>query len=96
MFFICSIYMSMTSTLDTLGKAARHNMLIVATCRKCDRQARFLARDLASLYGHGRDPRNLPFVCSNCETRDCKVTIMGNPYDRTPETVVWKPVKVKL
>ncbi len=38
----------MTQALDTLGKALRHNMLVVVTCRDCERQARFLARDLAT------------------------------------------------
>lgn len=86
----------MTSAIDTLGKALRHNMLVVATCRDCQRQGRFLAKDLASFYGHGRDPFSLKFRCTPCDTRNCKVTIMDNPYDRTPETIVWRPVKVKL
>jgi hypothetical protein len=86
----------MTQALDTLGKALRHNMLVVATCRDCERQARFLARDLATFYGHGRDPFSLKFRCTECDKHNCKITLMDNPYDRTPETIVWRPVKVKL
>lgn len=86
----------MTQTIDTLGKALRHNMLVVATCRECQNQGRFMAKDLATFYGHGRDPFSLKFRCTHCDTRNCKVTIMDNPYDRTPETIVWRPVKVKL
>ncbi len=86
----------MTQTIDTLGKALRHNMLVVATCRECQNQGRFMAKDLATFYGHGRDPFSLKFRCKHCDTRNCKVTIMDNPYDRTPETIVWRPVKVKL
>lgn len=87
---------AMTRTLDTLGKAIRHNMLVVATCRDCQRQGRFLATDLATFYGHGRDPHSLKFRCTHCNTRNSKITLMDNPYDRTPETIVWRPVKVKL
>lgn len=87
---------AMTRTLDTLGKALRHNMLIVATCRDCGREARFRAADLATFYGHGRDPYSLKFRCTACDKRNCKVTIMDSPYDRTPETIVWRPMKVRL
>ncbi|NBB48955.1 hypothetical protein GVN24_11790 [Rhizobium sp. CRIBSB] len=86
----------MTRTIDTLGKALRHNMLVVATCRDCQRQARFTASDLAKFYGQGRDPHSLKFRCTHCDNRNCKVTIMDNPYDRTPEMVVWRPVKIRL
>jgi hypothetical protein len=86
----------MAQALDTLGKAVRHNMLVVATCRDCEREARFLARDLATFYGHGRDPHSLKFRCTACDRHNCKITMMDNPYDRTPETIVWRPVKVKL
>lgn len=87
--------MIMAVSIDTLGKATRHNMLVVATCRHCERQARFLASDLAGFYGHGRDPRTLPFRCKACDRRDCRVTLMDWPFDRTPETIVWRPVKVR-
>lgn len=86
----------MTQMIDTLGKALRHNMLVVTTCRECQNQARFMAKDLATFYGHGRDPFSLKFRCKQCDTRNCKITLMDNPYDRTPETIVWRPVKVKL
>ena len=55
-----------------------------------------LARDLATFYGHGRDPYSLKFRCTHCNTHNSKITLMDNPYDRTPETIVWRPVKVKL
>lgn len=88
-------FIPMAVSIDTLGKATRHNMLVVATCRHCERQARFLASDLAGFYGHGRDPRSLPFRCKACDRRDCRVTLMDWPFDRTPETIVWRPVKVR-
>lgn len=85
----------MAVSIDTLGKAIRHHMFVVATCRRCERQARFLASDLGGFYGHGRDPRTLPFRCTICDSRDCRVTLMEPPFDRTPETIVWRPVKVR-
>jgi hypothetical protein len=85
----------MAVSIDTLGKAIRHHMFVVATCRRCERQARFLASDLGGMYGHGRDPRSLPFRCSVCDMRDCRVTLMEPPFDRTPETIVWRPVKIR-
>ncbi|WP_454287838.1 hypothetical protein [Rhizobium arsenicireducens] len=86
---------SMAVSIDTLGKAVRHHMLVVATCKQCERQARFLASDLAGLYGHGRDPRTLPFRCKACDLRGCRITVMESPFDRTHETIVWRPVKVR-
>ncbi|QRM54600.1 hypothetical protein [Sinorhizobium sp. BG8] len=83
----------MTITIDTLGKAARHRMLVVATCRRCERQAKFMASDLAGMYGAGRDPRELPFKCRECGVRDSKVTVIEFPFDRKPDTVIWRPVK---
>ncbi|PPJ47430.1 hypothetical protein C0075_17930 [Rhizobium sp. KAs_5_22] len=85
----------MAVSIDTLGKAIRHHMFVVATCRRCERQARFLASDLGGVYGHGRDPRSLPFRCTVCDSRDCRVTLMEPPFDRTPETIVWRPVKIR-
>lgn len=85
----------MAVSIDTLGKAIRHHMFVVATCRRCERQARFLASDLGGMYGHGRDPRSLPFRCSVCDVRHCRVTLMEPPFDRTPETIVWRPVKIR-
>lgn len=86
----------MTQEIDTLGKALRHNMLVMATCRRCERQARFLASDIAAFYGHGRNPRTLKFRCTDCDSLDCKVTLVENPHDRTPETIIWRPVKTRL
>lgn len=85
----------MTTTIDTLAKAARHNMLVVAECRRCGRQAKFLASDLVNFYHAGRDLRTLPFKCRECDLMDCKVTSMEYLNDRTRETVVWRPTKIK-
>lgn len=85
----------MTNTIDTLGKAGRHNMLVLAECRQCGRQAKFLAQDLAGFYGHAKDPWSLPFRCEECNTRNCKVTLTESNFERKHEIVVWRPVKVR-
>ncbi len=85
----------MTILIDTLARAARHNMLVVAECRRCGRQAKFMATDLAKFYNPGRDLRTLPFKCRECDAMDCKISPMEFYTDRTREVVVWRPVKVK-
>lgn len=85
----------MTNTIDTLGKAARHNLFVLVECRLCRRQARFLARDLATFYGHGRRPSGLPFRCEECDSRDCKVIVAENNFERSHEVVVWRPMKIR-
>ena len=85
----------MTSTIDTLGKAARHNMLVMAECRHCGRQAKFLARDLASLFGAARAPKSLNFRCEQCDIRDCKVIVTEQNFEQNHEMTVWRPVKIR-
>lgn len=86
---------AMTILIDTLAKAARHRMLVVAECRRCHRKAQFLASDLANFYNPGRDLRTLPFKCRECDVMDCKISPIEYLNDRTREVVVWRPVKVK-
>ena len=85
----------MTKTIDTLGKAGRHNMLVVAECRQCGRQAAFLAADLAAFYGHTRDPQSLPFRCETCDKRDCKIHLTESNFERKHEMTVWRPMKIR-
>ena len=85
----------MTNTIDTLGKAGRHNMLVLVECRACGRQAKFLAQDLANFYGYAVAPAALPFRCEECNTRDCKITVTETNYERKHEIVVWRPVKLR-
>lgn len=95
MFLICSIAFAMTMTIDTLGKAARHKMLVIAECRRCGRQARFLAADVANFYNPGRSLESLPFKCRECDLGDCRITAAEYLNDRTREIVVWRPMKLK-
>mgnify|MGYP001048838529 FL=1 len=47
----------MTQVIDALGKAARHGMVLQAECRGGNIRY-FMASDLASVYGLGRDIRS--------------------------------------
>lgn len=66
----------MTITIDTLGKAARHRMILQVTCRRCGHAGNFTARDLARTKGFGRDPKLLTFRCTRCTGQDCIVRVM--------------------
>lgn len=70
-------------------------MLVLAECRLCHRQAKFLAQDLASFYGHETAPTALPFRCESCDARDCKVTLTESDFEHNHEIVVWRPVKIR-
>jgi ribosomal protein L37E len=85
----------MTNTIDTLGKAGRHNMLVVAECRRCGRQAKFLAQDLATFYGQAREPRSLRFRCETCDNGDCRIFVTESNFERSHEITVWRPVKIR-
>jgi hypothetical protein len=85
----------MSTMIDTLGKASRHNMLVLVECRLCHRQAKFLAHDLAAFYGYATPPGALPFRCEACNTRDCKVMLTERDFERNHEMVVWRPMKIR-
>lgn len=86
----------MTSSINTLSKAARYNMLLVVRCRRCGKEARFLASDLIKFYSPGRSLDSLPFKCRECDVVDNHIRPMEFMNDRTRETIVWRPVKVKM
>lgn len=86
---------SMAGTIDTLGKAGRYRMLVVAECRLCGRQAQFYAEELAVFYGRGRDPATLRFRCRACDSTTCRITVAEQSFERRHETIVWRPVRVK-
>ena len=85
----------MAGVIDTLGKAGRHRMLVVAECRRCGREAKFYAEELAVFYGRGRDPQTLKFRCKHCNTTACRITITEQSFERRHDMIVWRPVRVK-
>jgi hypothetical protein len=85
----------MAGTIDTLGRAGRHRMLVVAECRLCGREAKFYAEELAVFYGRGRDPQTLKFRCKACDSVQCKITLIEQSFERKREMIVWRPVRVK-
>jgi hypothetical protein len=84
----------MAGAIDTLGKAGRHRMLVVAECRLCGREAKFYAEELANFYGRGRDPQTLRFRCKPCNSIECRITIIEQSFERKREIIVWRPVRV--
>lgn len=81
----------MTRTIDTLARAARHGMLVRASCF-CGNQRYYRASDLAMVVGGGRDPRSLRFRCNRCEKPSTAVTVIEVDLDRIGTLKVWKPV----
>ncbi|MEA3535358.1 hypothetical protein [Rhizobium sp. CC-YZS058] len=86
----------MTGVLDSLGKAARHNYILIAECRgmgqPCGRRSSFLPGDLAEIYGAGRDPHRLRFHCSECGSKRVKI-ILIKPDERNRDVIVKRPRK---
>ena len=56
----------MTRTIDTLGKAVRHALVLQVDCTLCRRRRHFDLHSLYSRYGAGRDPYSLRFACIDC------------------------------
>lgn len=81
----------MTRTIDTLARAARHGMLVRATCM-CGNQRHYRAGDLAALVGGGRDPRALRFRCSQCDRAPSAIAVIEVDFDRIGALKVWKPL----
>lgn len=80
----------MTRVIDTLGKAARHSMLVRVECG-CGNIRYYRAMDLAMVAGAGRDPRDLPFRCTRCRPRRPTVTVLEIDRDRMPRIDIWEP-----
>jgi hypothetical protein len=80
----------MTSVIDTLGKAARHGMIIRAECQGCGNARFYRASDLMMHFGGGRDPRSLKFRCDRCRPK-VVVTVLEVDYDRLAKITVYKP-----
>ena len=84
----------MTSVIDTLGKAARHGMILRAECPACGKRKFYEAAALVLAFGGGRDPRALRFGrCVECTPRPL-VTILEIDRDRTRRLRVERPVVV--
>jgi C4-type Zn-finger protein len=85
----------MTRTIRTLGQAAQHDLLLKIVCPACRRETRFLASDVAALYGHGRSIDSLRFFCTACGARTADVLAYHHESSRTREVIVWRPMKIK-
>lgn len=82
----------MASPINTIGKAVRHNMLVVAEC-ECGNVRYYRAADLMMVFGGGRDPMGLPFTCDRCKPQ-IKVKLLEPNSDFLPRRlIVHKPIK---
>jgi hypothetical protein len=66
----------MTRTIDTLGKAARHGMLLRVQCSRCNGDRYYRTTSLLDVYSAGRDPLRLPFRCHGCEPPPQRLSLL--------------------
>ena len=85
----------MTRTIDTVGRAARHDMLIRVECGHCRHVGHLRARDVARVVGQGRSIGTLRFVCSRCNARAAKALPMEYDRDRPPKVMIWVPMEFR-
>lgn len=81
----------MTQTIDTIGRAARHDMLVRVECLSCRHVGFHRAHELARLLGHGRTIAAIRFVCSKCAGREVHARALEFDRDRPPKVEVWVP-----
>ncbi|MFZ2101152.1 MAG: hypothetical protein WAU86_11365 [Oricola sp.] len=85
----------MAGPIRTLRQAARHGMILAVTCETCGHVARFMASDIAQFVNPTRDIELLPFRCSECNAKECKVMASEYDRDRRPDIIVWRPMRLK-
>lgn len=83
----------MVRAIDTIGQAARHGMVIRAECQGCGNIRYYMASDMMSVYGGGRDIRSLKFKCGSCQPKPVQVEVLEIDYDRMPRINVYKPTR---
>jgi len=84
-----------TRTIDTIGRAARHDMLIRVECGHCRHVGHHRAHEIAKVVGHGRAIDSIRFVCSRCHARAARAVPIELDYDRPPKVTVWVPMQLK-
>ncbi|MEX0408056.1 hypothetical protein ABGN05_20565 [Aquibium sp. LZ166] len=85
----------MTRTIDTIGRAARHDMLIRIECGHCRHVGHHRAHEVAKVVGMGRSIESIRFVCSRCKTPARKAVPIEFDRDRPPKVIVWVPMELK-
>jgi hypothetical protein len=71
---------AMTRTIDTLGRALRHQMVLCVECTRCHRKLYYQTASLATKYGMGKDPLRLQFECEECKPPRQKLTLLEPRY----------------
>jgi hypothetical protein len=79
----------MAGPMDSVGRAARHGMLLVVECRHCRKVGYHKAGEVAKIAGFGTPLESVKFICSRCGRRDVVVKTMFVDPDRPPQLRVW-------
>mgnify|MGYP000135563715 CR=1 FL=1 len=85
----------MAGPLKNLDQAARANMLLIARCERCNREAKFMAEDMARHFGRNCDPDNVKIRCKQCGELCRQINFTFMPPSSTRLTV-WRPIEIKV
>jgi NAD-dependent SIR2 family protein deacetylase len=84
----------MAGEIKSLMQAARHGMLLTVSCVPCQREAHFLATDVAKFMNPGSPLHALPFKCNKCGKRGREIVASEIDRDRKPSIMVWRPTRL--
>jgi hypothetical protein len=85
----------MARFLDTLGKAARHGMMVRVECLHCRHVGHHRADELARAVGYGTAFTSIRFKCSRCGRTDAKALPFELDRDRSRPLTVWTQITLK-
>jgi hypothetical protein len=79
----------MAGPMDSVGRAARHNMLLIVECGHCCHVGRFKANEVAQVVGWNKPLEAVKFRCKRCSRTDTKVRTQFMETDRPPKGYIW-------
>ena len=85
----------MARSICTLDDAARHSLYLEVICEPCDRKALFATWELVHSMKRSNSISALRFRCVACGSRKLVKRLIDCEYAITPESIIWRPVKVR-
>jgi len=79
----------MAGPMDSVGRAAKANMLLIVECRHCYHVGRFRANDVAKAIGWNKPLEAIRFRCKRCGRKDTEVKTQFIDQDHPPKGYIW-------
>ena len=79
----------MAGPMDSVGRAAKANMLLIVECRHCYHVGRFKANDVAKVVGWNKPLEAVRFRCKRCGRKDTVVKTQFIDQDHPPKGYIW-------